>query len=242
MKSQIATAEGHRSGGPSPASGKEGQAPPKSIRVLLADDHALVRAGVRLLVERIRGVSEVVEARDGREALALCAARRPHIALLETSLAGLNGFEVAARIARKLPATRVVMFSRHSSEESVARALRSGAAGFLVKDAGPHELDVAVDAVLRGGAYLSPSVSKAVIERYLNLGRGKRGKVELLTARQREILQLVAEGHSSKECARLLGVSVKTVETHRAHIMRRLNIGDLAGLVRYAVRTGVVTA
>lgn len=215
-------------------------APPRSARILVADDHTLIRAGMRALLEKLRGVSEVLEARDGREAVHVSVTRRPHVVLMEPAISGLNGFDATSRIARKAPGVRVIMFSRQSGEEFVARSLHAGAAGFLVKDASPGELEVAIHAVLRGGAYLSPSVSRHVIQRYLAAAEKGGRKADILTGRQREIVQLVGEGWSSKEIAGLLGVSIKTVETHRAQIMKRLNIRDLAGLVRYAVRMGLV--
>ena len=208
-------------------------------RVVLADDHAIVRAGLKKLLESL-GVEVVGEAADGRELLALLDTLHPDVALLDIAMPGLNGIEAAARIAREHPRTRVLILSMHQNEDYVRQALRAGAAGYLVKDAAPAELDLALKAVLRGETFLSPSVSKGVMSDYVQRLRAEEAPGATLTPRQREILQLVAEGKSSKEIARLLDLSVKTVESHRADLMQRLDIHDLAGLVRYAIREGLV--
>jgi DNA-binding NarL/FixJ family response regulator len=220
----------------------------KPIRVLLADDHALVRAGLRALIERLPGVEVTGEASNGREAVKQIHALRPDVVLMDIGMSELNGLEATARVTKECPGVRVIILSMHTSEEYVVRALRAGAAGYLVKGAGPAELEVAVQAVARGQTYLSPAVSKQVVSDYLRRveGDAAAGPAEsphdLLTPRQREILQLVAEGRTTKEIAQRLGLSVKTVETHRAELMDRLDIHDIAGLVRFAVRTGLVSA
>lgn len=211
-----------------------------AIRVLLAEDHALVRSGIRALLEGLPGIQVVAEAGDGREALRLVAAHHPDVVLLDITLPGLNGLEVAARIARTHPRTRVLILSMHSDAEYVTQALRAGAAGYLIKDDSGPELEVALRAVARGDRYLSPAVAKPVIEGYVR-HPGERGPLERLTPRQREILQLIAEGHSTKQVAQKLGLSPKTVETHRAQLMKRLGLHNLAGLVRYAIHAGVVS-
>jgi len=208
-------------------------------RVVLADDHAIVRAGLKKLLESL-GVEVVGEAADGRELLALLDTLHPDVALLDVAMPGLNGIEAAARIAREHPRTRVLILSMHQNEDYVRRALRAGAAGYLVKDAAPDELDLALKAVMRGETFLSPSVSKGVMSDYVQRLRAEEAPGATLTPRQSEILQLVAEGRSTKEIARLLDLSVKTVESHRADLMQRLDIHDLAGLVRYAIREGLV--
>jgi DNA-binding NarL/FixJ family response regulator len=214
-----------------------------SLKVLLVDNHTLVRAGIRALLEQIPNVVVIGEAGDGREALKLVEAQRPDLVLMDITMPVMNGLEATARIVKEFPGTRIVMLSVHTDEEYVLQALRAGAAGYLLKDAGRVELEIAVAAVARGETYLSPAVSRHVVGDYVRrTGSGKEGRLETLTPRQREILQLVAEGKSTKEIASILDVSVKTVETHRAQLMERLDIHDVAGLVRYAIRTGVVTA
>ena len=211
-----------------------------AIRVLLADDHALVRSGLRMILEKFDGVQIVGETADGREALALAESLRPDVVLLDISMPDVNGIETAARIRKRVPETRVVILSMHAAEEYVAQALRAGASGYLLKDATPTELEFALRAVARGETYLCPRVSGAVVEKFLQLADGAAGPLGALTPRQREILRLIAEGRSTKQMAAQLGVSVKTVETHRALLMDRLGIHDVAGLVRLAVRVGIV--
>jgi DNA-binding NarL/FixJ family response regulator len=212
----------------------------KPIRVLLADDHTLVRAGVRGLLEGLAGIEVVGEAEDGHEALRLSDQLRPDVVLLDVGMPGLNGLEVAGRLATLDSSIRVLILSMHTSEEYVLRALRAGCAGYLLKRSAVSELEVAVRAVARGETYLSPAVSKQVVDDYVGRTGGATDPLEALTPRQREVLQLVAEGHTSKEIAERLGLSFKTVEAHRAQIMERLGLQDLAGLVRFAVRVGLV--
>lgn len=212
-----------------------------SIRVLLADDHALVRAGLRELLQKLPGVEVVAEAGDGREALALVKSALPNFVLLDITMKGLTGLEAAERIVKDFPGVKVVMLSMHANEEYVLRALRAGVSGYIIKDAAIVELELALKAVVAGETYLSPTISRSVIENYLGRTGGKTSSLEQLTPRQREILQLIAEGHSTKEIAYTLKLSVKTVETHRAQLMERLQIYDVAGLVRYAMRVGLIT-
>ncbi len=216
------------------------------IRVVLADDHNLVRAGIRALLERLPGVEVVGEASDGREALALVTREKPDLALLDIGMPTLNGLEAAPRIARESPATRLVILSMHSDEKHVAQALRLGVAGYVLKDSCVDELPVLMRAVMRGETYLSPGISKQVVEalkgRMTEAETETPAAADLLTPRQREILQLIAEGKNTKEIAAALGLSTKTVETHRTQIGQRLHIRDVAGLVRYAIRTGLVSS
>jgi DNA-binding NarL/FixJ family response regulator len=209
------------------------------VRVVLADDHNLVRAGLRALLEDIPGVQVVGEAADGREALSLILQLRPDVALLDIAMPELNGLEAAARVAREAPGTRVVMLSMHANESYVAQALKAGVAGYVLKDAFADELPIVLRTVARGETYLSPGISKQVVDALRT--RLATGETDVLTPRQREILQLIAEGKSTKEIAHLLELSVKTVETHRAQIMERLDIHDVPGLVRYAIRAGLVS-
>lgn len=212
------------------------------IRVLLADDHALVRSGIRMILETLDGVQIVGETADGRDALALVESLRPDVALLDISMRDLNGIDTTAWIRSRVPETRVMILSMHTGEDYVSQSLRAGASGYLLKDATPAELEFALRAVARGETYLSPRVSGAVVEKYLQSADRAAGPLEALSARQREILRLIAEGRSTKQMAAQLGVSVKTVETHRALLMERLGIHDVAGLVRLAVRAGIVPA
>ncbi|OGE23796.1 MAG: DNA-binding response regulator [Candidatus Dadabacteria bacterium RBG_19FT_COMBO_40_33] len=212
----------------------------KPIRILLADDHTLVRAGICSLIKNMEGTEVIAEAGDGREALRLVRTHRPDVVLMDVAMPGLNGLEATARIAKKFPHVRVIILSMHINEEYVLQALRAGAAGYLVKGADAAELEIAIRAVARGETYLSPTVSKHVVTDYIQRISGETTSLELLTPRQREVLQLIAEGYSTKKIASTLKISVKTVETHRMQLMERLDIHDIAGLVRYAIRVGLV--
>ena len=210
-----------------------------TVRVLIADDHALVRAGFRGLLQGLGGVEVVAEAADGREAWTLIRSLRPDIALLDISMPGLNGLELSARIKSEQPSTRVIMLSMHAGEEYVLRAVRVGASGYLLKDTSPDELHRAVHAVAAGETYFDgPSVKMIVAN--LQRGGNTTDQLEILTPRQREVLQLIGEGNSTKEIASLLEISVKTAEAHRTQLMARLDIHDLASVVRYAIRVGLV--
>ena len=212
------------------------------IRVLLADDHALVRAGIRSLLEKMKTVQVVGEAGNGRQAIELTRECNPQVVLMDIAMNEMNGLEATSRLVKELPGVKVVILSMHASEEYVIQALRSGAAGYLLKDAATAELDQAIQTVLRGETYLSPSISKSAIERYLQRVSQPEPPGSELTPRQREILQMIAEGKNTKEIAFTLGLSVKTVETHRALLMNRLNIHDVVGLTRYAMRIGLAQA
>ena len=221
----------------------------KPIRVLVAEDHTLVRAGICGLLQRLSSVQvEVVaEAGEGQETLHLIKEKKPDIVLLDIAMPGLNGLEIADRVAREFPEIRIIILSMYMNEEYVLRAIHVGASGYLLKNAGIDELELALKSVARGEVYLSPKISKQVLENYMGSLAARKGhdkpepfNYERLTARQREILQLIAEGYTTKEIANKLNVSVKTVDTHRTQLMDRLNIHDIAGLVRYAIRTQVV--
>lgn len=219
-----------------------------NIRILLADDHSLVRAGIRSLLQSISGFQVIAEAGDGHEALDKVRLLKPDIALFDIGMPGLNGLEAAARVIKEVPKVRVVILSMHKSEEYVLQALRVGASAYLLKDADTAELEIAIKAVARGETYLSPAVSKHVMDDYVRRVGGDMDKLdnasgpfETLTPRQREILQLIAEGNTTQEIANKLTISVKTVETHRSQLMERLDIHDVAGLVRYAIRRGIIS-
>jgi DNA-binding NarL/FixJ family response regulator len=211
-------------------------------RVLLADDHALVRAGIRALLEKIPNVEVVGEAGTGREALELVRSKLPNIVLMDIAMTELGGLEALPRITKDFPSVKVIILSAHASEEYVIRALREGASGYMLKDSATSELELAITSVIHGKIYLSPSISRPVIDDYLQRVGGAVSPLEQLTSRQREILQLIAEGKNVKEIAADLDVSIKTVESHRLQLMDRLNIHDIPGLVRYAIRNGLVSA
>ncbi|HEX7972892.1 MAG TPA: response regulator transcription factor [Anaerolineales bacterium] len=218
------------------------------IRIVIADDHTLVRGGMRALLEELSGVEVVGEASDGREALRLVEEHQPDLVLMDIAMRGLNGLEATSRITKDFPGVRVIILSMHVNEEYVLQALRAGASGYLVKDSAISELELAIKAVTRGETYLSPPVSKHVISEYVRRVGSPVEPDEIrnlppldrLTLRQREILQLIAEGRTTQEIAQDLQISVKTVETHRTQLMERLDIHDVAGLVRFAIRSGLV--
>jgi DNA-binding NarL/FixJ family response regulator len=210
------------------------------LRILLADEHALVRAGIRALLSLHPDFEVVAEAGDGREALRLIGEEAPDVAIVDASIPRLNGLETAERAAREHPRTRVLLLSVLTDEDHVRRALLAGAAGVLWKGAEPGELELAVRAVARGETWLSPAISRAAVADLPRDGESRRAHAHGLTPRQREILQLIAEGLSTKEMALHLQISVKTVETHRAQVMGRLGIRSVPGLVRYALRAGII--
>jgi len=212
------------------------------VRVLLADDHALVRAGIRALLEGLEGVVVVAEAGNGGEVLELARKHRPDIVLLDISMPGIGGLEASAQLKQELPEVRVVMLSMHANEEYVLQALRAGASGYMLKDSATAELELALQAVMQGETYLSPRISKQMVEGYVQRVGAEQPAADHLTPRQRQVLQLIAEGLSTKEIAYRLELSVKTVETHRAQLMERLQIRDIAGLVKYAIRSGLVSS
>ncbi|HQR16004.1 MAG TPA: response regulator transcription factor [Nitrospira sp.] len=213
-----------------------------TIRVLLADDHRLMRAGLRALLKSLELVQVVAEAGNGHEAIQLAEQHQPDIVIMDIGMPELNGLEATARIVKLAPAPRIIVLSMHANEEYVRRALQAGAAGYLLKGAEPAELELAIRAVMRGETYLTPAVSKQVVQNYLHPREMKTNPIQELTPRQREVLQLVAEGHSTKDIAQKLNLSVKTVDTHRTELMQRLDIHDIAGLVRYAIRIGLINA
>lgn len=208
------------------------------IRVLVADDHELVRAGIASLLRAMAGIEVVAEARDGDEALALAARHRPEVVVLDITMKGMGGLDAVARLAAEHPRTKVVMLSMHSDPAIVQQALASGASGYLLKDAVVAELEDALRGVMRGETCLSPSVARQVVEGFVRGTSGRRAD-PALTPRQREVLKLVVAGKGTKEIAFELGLSAKTVEAHRAQIQDRLGIRDVAGLVRYAIRVGI---
>lgn len=211
------------------------------IRILIVDDHTLVRAGIRMLLATIENAEVVAEASDGAEVLPLIARHRPHVVLMDIAMKTLNGLDTTAKIKQAHPDVRVLILSMHANEEYVLQALRAGASGYLLKEAATAELEIALQAVSRGETYLSPPVSRAVVDGYVHR-IAERQPDDGLTPRQREILRLIAKGMGTKEIAYQLDLSVKTIETHRAMMMDRLGIRDVAGLTRYAIRAGLISA
>jgi DNA-binding NarL/FixJ family response regulator len=211
------------------------------IRVVLADDHVLIRAGLRALLHSLPNIEVIGEASDGNEAVNVVAQDQPDVVIMDIGMPGLNGVDSTRRIVKQVPGTRVIILSMHANEEYVGRALEAGAMGYLLKGAEPAELELVLKAVMRGETYLSPSISKHLVQDYLSHRKEKTHPLPDLTLRQREVLQLIAEGCSTKDIANKLKLSVKTVDTHRSELMHRLDIHDVAGLVRYAIRTGLVT-
>jgi DNA-binding NarL/FixJ family response regulator len=208
----------------------------KQIRVLLADDHALIRSGIRALLERASDIQIVAEAGDGEEALDLIGRYQPDVVLMDITMPKLDGVIVTGRVTKEFPSVRVIILSVHADEEYLRRALRSGASGYLDKSVGSVELEMAIRAVANGKTYLNlPPTSPEIVR-----SGSKGASLERLTPRQREVLQLIAEGRSTKEIALFLNVSVKTVETHRTQLMDRLGIHDTAGLVRFAIKAGII--
>jgi DNA-binding NarL/FixJ family response regulator len=210
------------------------------LRVMIVEDHALVRAGMRALLEKIDGIDVVAAVGDGWEAIKAVQTDAPDLVLMDIAMPELNGLDATSRIVKESPATRVILLSMHANEEYLQQALQSGASGYLLKGAELAELELAIKTVSRGESYLTPAVAKYAIEAYREKSDGSTGPLAKLSMRQREILQLIAEGHTTKDIAQRLNVSVKTVETHRAHLMERLEIHDVPGLVRFAVRVGLI--
>jgi DNA-binding NarL/FixJ family response regulator len=212
----------------------------EQIRVLLADDHTLIRAGISALLERMERVKIVGEAPDGHSAMKLIQELTPDVVLLDLQMPGLSGFEVLQHTTEKSPTVKVIVLSVHDTQEFALRALSSGAVGYLPKSAASSELELAIDQVMRGERYLSPTIDQIASQKPFTGGYAGLPAPARITPRQREVLTLVTQGYSTKDIARTLGISVKTVETHRAQLMERLGIHDVAGLVRYAIRTGIV--
>ena len=213
------------------------------IRILLADDHLLVRSGVRALLAAVPGMQVVAEAADGEEALTLAELHKPDIAVLDIAMKGMNGLEAARRLQQSHPKMKMLMLSMYSSEEYVMQALNAGANGYLLKDSASDELERAILKVMQGESYLDSHISREGVSLYMKrAAEGGGATIDQLTPRQRQILQMIAEGSNTKEIAYRLCISAKTVETHRAQLMDRLSIHDVPGLTRYAIRVGLTTS
>lgn len=214
----------------------------RRVRILLADDHTVVRKGLRLLLESVPEFQVVADAASGHEAVAFAEKHRPDVVVMDVAMPVLNGIEAARQITTKLPGTAIVFLSMHSDESYVLRGLKAGARAYLLKDSAETDLIQAVKAVSEGKAFFSPAISKLMVEDYMRQmhDRGVDDSFELLTAREREVLQLLAEGKSNKEAATMLNLSLHTIETHRANILQKLNLHGQAELILYAVRKGVI--
>ena len=214
----------------------------KAIRILLADDHNIMRRGLRLLLERQPGFEVVAEAADGRQAVQAAEAAKPDIVVLDIAMPNMSGIEAAQRIRASLPLAAVIILSMHADEGYVLRALKVGAKGYLLKDSAESDLIDAIKAVSEGKAFFSPEISKILVEDYVRdmRKRGAEDSYELLTSREREILHMLAEGKSNKDIATLLDLSLYTVETHRRNLQDKLNLHSLAELILYAVRKGLI--
>jgi two-component system, NarL family, response regulator NreC len=213
------------------------------LRILLGDDHTVVRQGLRKILEGQPDWQVVAEAGDGREAVRQVVEFEPEVVILDVGMPLLNGIEATRQIVRKAPTTRVLILSMHSDEAYVTRALQAGATGYLLKDSADTDLIRAVEDVSAGRSFLSPAVARVILDDYLRqlAGKGIVDRYESLSEREREIFQLIAEGHTNKEIADILSISTATVETHRAHILQKLDLHNTAEVVLYAVRRGVIT-
>jgi two-component system, NarL family, response regulator NreC len=213
------------------------------VRILLADDHTVMRAGLRLLLERHENFEVVGEAADGREAVEIAAAQKPAVVVMDVAMPHLNGVEAARQILSRNPEIAIVILSMHSDESYVLRSLKAGARAYLLKDSAEADLIAAIQAIIEGRSFFSPGVRALLKEDYIyRLQKfGADDTYELLTPREREVLQLVAEGRSNKEVASLLGLSLYTVETHRTHILQKLNLHSVPELILYAVRKGIIS-
>jgi DNA-binding NarL/FixJ family response regulator len=214
-----------------------------NVRILLADDHNILRDGMRLLLERQPGFDVVGEAADGREIVELAREHQPDVVVMDIAMPNMNGIEATRRIVEKQPHTGVVILSMHYDESYVIRSLKAGARAYLLKDALKTELIAAIRAVAEGRSFFSPKISRILQEDYVGAleSRGAEDSYELLTDREREILQLVAEGKTNKEIASTLNVSLYTVDTHRTHILQKLNLHSVPELILYAVRKGIIS-
>jgi len=213
------------------------------IRVVLADDHIIMRKGLRLLLERQPNITVVGEASDGRECVQLAQSEKPDVVVMDLAMPNLNGIEAARQIVGQNPNIAVAVLSMHSDESYVIRALKAGARAYLLKDSAEADLIGAIQALSDGKSFFSPAISRLLVEDYMRAleRKGAEDSYELLTTREREILQLLAEGKSNKEVANMLNLSLYTVETHRTHILQKLNLHTVPELILYAVRKGIIS-
>lgn len=214
-----------------------------NIKVILAEDHTIVRKGLRSLLDGEEGIRVVGEAENGKETMRKVAQLRPDVVVIDIAMPLLNGLEATRQIKKDFPQVKVLILSVHADEEYIFQTLRAGASGYLLKNAAPNDLVSAIKAAYRDESFLSPSISKKVVKEYIRQAAGTTGEensYEKLTDREREVLQLLAEGRTIKKIADLLYISVKTVQTHRVHLMEKLNINSNAELVQYAIRKGLI--
>lgn len=213
------------------------------IRVLLADDHTIVRQGLRALLDSQEDIEVVGEAEDGRQAFEKTKELVPDVVVIDITMPNLNGIEATRQIKKLNPEIKVLVLTVHDNEEYIHQILQAGASGYLLKESAVTDLVSAINAVKKGGIFLSPAISKVVVKDYIRHaeeGTGDFDSLNILTNREREVLQLIAEGHTNREVAHLLKLSVKTVDVHRSHIMEKLNIHDVTGLVKYSIRKGLI--
>lgn len=213
------------------------------IRVLLADDHTIVRQGLRALLDSQEDIEVVGEAEDGRQAFEKTKELIPDVVVIDITMPNLNGIEATRQIKKLNPEIKVLVLTVHDNEEYIHQILQAGASGYLLKESAVTDLVSAINAVKKGGIFLSPAISKVVVKDYIKHaeeGTGDFDSLNILTNREREVLQLIAEGHTNREVAHLLKLSVKTVDVHRSHIMEKLNIHDVTGLVKYSIRKGLI--
>jgi DNA-binding NarL/FixJ family response regulator len=214
----------------------------EKIKILLADDHTILREGIKVLLNREIDMEVVAEAEDGVQALEKVRQEKPDVVVMDISMPKISGLDATKEITETFPDTKVVILTMHDNEEYLVQALKSGAKGYVLKEAAATDLAEAIRAVIRGDAYLYPAVARKLVDDYVNRVRTIRTAADSLTPREREVLKLVAEGHTNKEIADFLGISIKTVENHRTNLMRKLDLHDRTELARYAIKIGLVEA
>ena len=214
----------------------------ETIRVLLADDHTIVRKGLRSLLDEEPNINVIAEAEDGREAVEKALELLPDVVVMDISMPLVNGLEATRTILRQNPQIKIIVLTVHTDSEYIFQILNAGSSGYLVKNSAPEELVTAIHAVHQGGSYLSPSISKKVVNRFVEQNKEliSEDSYSTLTNREREILQLIAEGYSTREVAESLHISVKTAETHRANMMAKLDLSNMVDLMKYAIRRGII--
>ena len=213
----------------------------EKIRILLTDDHTLVRSGIRSLLEHEPGLSVIGEAEDGRAAVRLACKLKPDVVIMDIAMPLLNGLEATRQIKTQCPDVKVLVLSMHDNEEYIRQALEAGAMGYILKDAAAQELISAIQSVYRGEAVLSPAVTRLVIEDYLRWGGARpQDEIDGLSPREREVLQLIAEGYTNKQIAEILSISIKTVQAHRNNLMQKLDLHDRGELIKYAIQKKII--